>query len=307
MIFTFTRSIGTVNRIADFVSKTLGVPWCSDEEVAESPLDKLIVVAGGAPFAGKTILDAIGHVVSCTPKVVWITNDYNVSLPTAKSKGKSPYRACFRERLETGLPPVQFWSTVEAQADVYMNWNCLLPSQEIFLPWHERQFRDRMIYYGYYRPEREAYFERYFRHPAVPTDVSYPFSGKSEAYFDSLMSIRAKQKTHPDDLIRMLSHYGLGLYLEDNSSHHEFHSPANRFYEMYAAGIPIVFQPEARATMEKGGYRVDQFVAHSDHMLKLMLNEAPEMRRRQEEVFGPRIAQERAELPDLVRRSWEAL
>jgi hypothetical protein len=43
---------------------------------------------------------------------------------------------------------------------------------------------------------------------------------------------------------KTLSHLPLcsaGLYIEDERSHSEFHSPANRFYEMLSAHIPIFF------------------------------------------------------------------
>jgi hypothetical protein len=55
----------------------------------------------------------------------------------------------------------------------------------------------------------------------------------------------------------------LGLYLEDDRSHREFHSPANRFYEMLSAGLPMVFQPEAVLQMAVAGYDIAPYVAAS--------------------------------------------
>ena len=44
-----------------------------------------------------------------------------------------------------------------------------------------------------------------------------------------------------NNVITEAGKYAAAIYIEDEKSHTNFHSPANRFYEMLSAGIPLFF------------------------------------------------------------------
>jgi hypothetical protein len=282
-IFSFVKitegtRIASTN-IAKFISRVLEIPHCHDESVdADGPLETLIIVGGAFGFAGSDILEHLALAIGQARDVIWVQNDYTVIPPKDDSGAVSPFRAAFRERYQrTGQPSVSFWTTCEFMAkpglsssghrcgarSAYVNWNALAMDDREVVPWAERSRKDSMIYYGSYRvgaspgaaASREKYFDRYFTEPAMKSVISSPSDKFGERY----------DKVHHEpkqlDLGAYLRDFGLGLYIEDKKSHDEFHSPANRFYEMLSAGLPMVFQPEARKMLMRAGYDIDDYLA----------------------------------------------
>lgn len=320
-IFSFVKiaddSMVASVRIAKFVQETLRIPSLTwNETIAEGgPLDVLLIVNGAYAFAGNKILSALASAIEGATRVVWIQNDYTVIPPKDVSGAESPFRKAFRNRHEAGKPAVDYWTTVElmskpgvaasghriGELSTYVNWNCLTTDVQEFLSFGERSYPGTLFYYGSFREDRLKYFDRYFETPTVPTTISSPSKKFSERY-GSDDAITCVNKV--DDLPKYLRHFGLGLYMEDRRSHREYHTPANRFYEMLSARLPIVFEPECRGTFDKYGIDINPFqIWNADDAVKLM-RQQDEIVNAQNEWLARAIA-ERAELPQIVREQWK--
>lgn len=296
-----------------------------NEPIDDEPLDVLVIVGGAYAFAGSEVLEHLANAIRDAQRIVWCQNDYTVIPPKVTGGAKSPFRAVFRERHEQGKEAVHFWTTVKNMSvpsngrveggfvfgshSRYVNWNCLTFDPVDPVPFEEREFADAMIYYGSYRNAstgrmtREPYFYRYFAEPSVTTVISSPSKKFRENF-------QAQGIVHTDKLVDLqedLAQFGLGLYIEDRKSHDEFHSPANRFYEMLSAGLPMVFQPESMGMLKRAGYNIGGSVAwRVEDIPKLMENKRGLLAQQRQDWFVV-AAREREMLPRIVKEAWEAL
>ena len=314
-IFSFVKvsdsSIVASVRIARFIRDVLQLPLVWDESIADEALDVLIIVNGAYAFAGNELLGALGQAIEEADRVIWVQNDYTVIPPKHTGNAESPFRKAFRVRYANGLG-VDYWTTVKmmtrpglsqsghlvGDGSEYVNWNCLTvedrPAPE------ERSATDTMIYYGSYRVNREKYFDRYFRDPQVPVVISCPNSKFSDRYFNPKIEFESKLQ----DLYEYLGHFGLGLYIEDRLSHIQFHSPANRFYEMLSAHLPMVFQSESRNMMSEAGFDVSEFVAAD---IPTLMEKSADIGRTQRERWWPTVIASRTALGDTITNLWSKI
>jgi hypothetical protein len=275
-IFSFTfhgeNSMVASTRIANFISKKMDLQVHDHrtvEEILGKPLDLLIIINGAYGFC--KCLPELAKLVLASRRIVWVQNDYSIIPPKTDSKGVSPFRAAFRDRHEIGLPHMDFWTTCEDWArftpdSLYVNWNALTfddSYDERVIAKRRRNINTDLLYYGSFRDgsgksSRVKYFDRYFTDPKVRTVISSPAKGFSEKY-DKCVNVDAIKT----DFYQTIGEFGLGLYLEDRMSHERFHSPANRFYEMLSAGLPIIFQPEAESMMARAGFKIFPWIATS--------------------------------------------
>jgi hypothetical protein len=254
-IWSFTKptenSVVASNRIATFLQDTLQLPLYHDGHILdEKRLDVLIMVNGA--FAFCAFRDEVAKVIRRTPRIIWVQNDYTIYTPTDSGTAETPFRKAFRTRVQDkGFAPVDRWTTVADLATVtpgsrYVNWNMLtaLPKPlnrgVLGVPPLEALF-----YYGAYRNGREEAFDRFFTKPVAATVVSSP----SKKFAARYPKIQVVSPIGGEQFYPTLNAHALGLYLEDERSHRQFHSPANRFYEMLSAGLPMVFQAESVAML----------------------------------------------------------
>ena len=278
-IFSFTfhgeNSMVASTRIANFIAKKMGVEVCDHRTVdtlLSGPAPDLLIIINGA-YGFCKYLPELAVLAKLSRRIVWVQNDYSIIPPKIDSKGVSPFRAAFRERHEAGLPHMDFWTTCEDWArftpdSLYVNWNALT-FDEYYDPdvivRRRKHTMPELLYYGSFRDgsgksSRVKYFDRYFSDPKVHTTISSPAKNFGERY-------RSEDILHMDaikgDFYGMIGQFGMGLYLEDRMSHERFHSPANRFYEMLSAGLPMVFQPEAESMMARAGFKISDYVVSS--------------------------------------------
>jgi len=323
IIFSFVKvtpdSMVASTRIATFISKLLEIEICWDTSVAEEKRDVLIIIGGAFGFAGSDILAALGKAVEETGRVIWVQNDYTVIPPKDESGAESPFRAAFRNRAQRSLSAVDYWTTVTAmttpgttkgwrigQGSFYINWNALtfdIDAAERTPPdWFNRARGDSLLYYGSYRKDRVKYFNRYFSTPQVKCVLSSPTRKFESGPSNELVSYEPKI---PIRMSTYLAMHGLGLYIEDVKSHAEFHSPANRFYEMLSAGLPMVFQPEATRMMGRAGYDIDPFVVYNNEDVKTMMDRRGHTLEAQRLLWLERARTEYESLAPMVAQNWE--
>lgn len=257
-------------RIARWLSNYLEVPVVDDGSIADKKLDTLIIVNGAYGFS--KFLAPLGQAIEAARRVVWVQNDYTIIPPRDDGDAESPFRKAFVNRKTEGKTPTVFWSTChkwsERPGSSYVNWN-MLTFDERYDPKEitkrRKVARDTLFYYGSYRDgsgksSRVPIFDRYFAKPVEKTVISSPSPKFAQRYTNKGVEHHG---AIVDNFYHVLSLHGLGLYIEDRKSSEEFHSPANRFYEMLSAGLPMVFQPEACPNMRKAGFDPEPYVVRN--------------------------------------------
>jgi hypothetical protein len=196
-------------------------------------IDTLFIVNG--PMAFCDFLPELADLVRKAARVVFVQQDYTIMPPSAHSKAESAFRKVFAD---LNLRPI-FWTTVMKNVlmldDQYINWNQLTYDPQPLKPLAEGRV---LMYYGAYREKREAMFKKYFQSAPYNVQVSTTtLRGKKFKALDDNITI-----IPPFDGLDNMPLCSASLYIEDPLSSKEFHSPANRFYELLSAGIPIFFE-----------------------------------------------------------------
>jgi hypothetical protein len=275
-------------RIGQFIANTLDLPLVWSEEVTKQPTDDLIIVNGAFAFCKH--LPALAVAVRKARRIVWVQNDYTISPPKATSAGESPFRAAFRLRAKAGLPAMTMWTTCKPlpAGAKYINWNQLTyaPLPRNVLNRLRSKATPDLFYYGAFREGRIPAFDRFFK-PVVrglPITVSST-SPKFERY---VPRIAVQDSMVRGAFYETLAVHGMGLYIEDERSHRLFHSPANRFYEMLSAGLPMVFQPEAVPMLQEGGVDVRNFVVDTPQQVVKLMKKREDIGAQQRKMWGGR-------------------
>lgn len=275
-IFSFTKptpgSTVASNRIATFLAEQLCAPLYYDATVETIEAETLIIVNG--PFAFCSCLPQLAEAIMAAGNIVWVQNDYTISPPKPSSKGESPFRAAFRLREQAGLPPMDYWTTVGSMTDAtensrYVNWNSLTFTKHAPKP----ATRRGLFYYGAYRAGRAEAFERYLSTPSAIV------SSTSAKFAEALPNAQHIGGIGGAAFYPTLQEMQWGLYIEDDKSHKHFHSPANRFYEMLGAGLPMVFQPESAAMLAEAKIDVSKFVRDTEGV-EMLIADRPQVRTR---------------------------
>lgn len=270
-------------KVARFISTQLNIPLvdCMETAVEIDTIDRLIIVNG--PMAFCDFLPELAELVRIAKEVIWVQQDYTIMPPKADSEAESPFRKVFADRK---LRPT-FWTTCHenirpGSKDKYINWNQLTYNLK---PLHVAT-ENRVLYYGAFREKRLQSFVRYFKDPAYPLAIStttirakkFRALGTGEVFVPPFANV-----------ISGASRYAAALYIEDEKSHKAFHSPANRFYEMLSAGVPIFFDYECDVQLSNAGIHVPSAWKVSDNKdlaYKFAHTDLCEMRRAQRELWA---------------------
>lgn len=243
-------------RVARFISETLGLLLVDTEERASALLksnagiERLIIVNG--PMAFCSFLGPLSELVRKAQLVIWVQQDYTIMPPSSTSRAESPFRKVFADRK---LRPI-FWTTCEhnirTSQDRYINWNSLTYAPLEIVPPDPDRF---LLYYGAFREKRIPSFKRFFSCPRpYPLRISTTITRSKK--FCELIGLGEVYVQPFPDVISGAKGYSASLYIEDERSHSEFHSPANRFYEMLSAGVPLLFDHLCLPMLSKAGIEV---------------------------------------------------
>lgn len=287
-IFTFAKPVlnGVVasNRIADFISKELGIPVLWDQQIAQRW--ETLFIVGGA-FAFCNALEHIAVAIEESKRVIWIQNDYTIIPPKPESRAESPFRKAFRIRKENNLSNMDYWTTIEKFSNMtpysrYVNWNML--TYEPITDNEYEQIRksavDKVLYYGAFRKDRIRAFDTFFN----MKEIKWFISGNSK-FQERYPHLIIEEKLERTNFYKELAKYKSGLYIEDEKSHKEFHSPANRFYEMLSARLPMIFQREAFSSMRKANFDISPYTAINQNEFLKLLENSDQIRERQQESW----------------------
>jgi hypothetical protein len=286
-------------KVARFLASTLELPVTSDARTLDKELDVLIIVNGAFAFAKH--LQELHDAILGAKRIVWVQQDYSIVPPINNGKAQSPFRKAFVERREQGKPHLEFWTTCEKESratplSTLINWNCLAMARK---PMPRIISHDDVAYYGSYRVGRMKAFDRFFGWPQCKMVISSP--SKS---FQGYVHENIKHVGVQTDLLKWLSERGLGLYLEDNKSHKEYHSPPNRFYEMLSASLPMVFEEAAGATLRKAGYDPGEYVVRNALELSRRLGDRTVIEKEQSSRWWDIATRERYGLPNKILAAW---
>jgi hypothetical protein len=294
-------------KIARYVSDALDLPVVCDESIADqTDLDVLVIINGAYGFC--KFLKETAPAIETARVIVWVQNDYTIIPPKPEGGAESPFRLAFRKRKFAGKPHIDYWTTLHDNANKtkgssYVNWNCMTFDATVTdaqIKERRAQADERVLYYGAFRLGRQKYFDRYFLHPVLPTHISSPSKKFRERYDSPLI-------THEDKIAGTLSSYlgrrRLGLYLEDKLSHSQYMSPANRFYEMLSAGLPMVFQPESGSMMRRAGYDPEPYFVRNARDLAIAAERSETILAEQREKWFGRDHAETLRLQ--MQAAWE--
>jgi hypothetical protein len=308
VVFSFSKPVhgSTVAsaRIANYLARTIKARQLWGKDIAEAQADVLFLVNGA--FAFCDCLPELAIAIRRFPRVIWVQNDYTIVPPSAESAAQSPFRKAFVERRAAQLPDLEYWTTIDENVRLtpggeYINWNSLtfepLPAIQAVQQW-------QLLYYGAFRDKRVRYFDRYFKAPTYPVCVSSTSKKFVERYSQG-ERITFETGISRECFYEFLGRSGFGLYLEDAPSHKKYMSPANRFYEMLSAHLPMLFQSESVAMMRKAGYDVQPYVLYSTDELHALQARRDEIAQEQFEQWG--LIDHRALLTQAVQQAYARL
>lgn len=287
-------------RIARFVAKTLDVPLLWDASVRDTRWDLLILVNGAFSFCN--VRDDLAVAVRKARRIVWIQNDYAIYPPVPDGVAESTFRRAFVIREERGLPRMDLWTTIEentskTQSSRYVNWNMLTALPKPLRV--TRNVSDDLFYYGSWRQYRDKSFDRFFAKRRLPVSISSASKKFAERYPHAQIVGMLERGA----FFHELNAHGFGLYIEDSRSHRQFHSPANRFYEMLSAGLPMLFEPESRTMLKKAGFDPKPYIVRHQRDVRDRLDERHDIAIEQRERWWRPF---REELTDRVLRVYSS-
>jgi hypothetical protein len=240
------------------------------------------------------VLEPLSRAILGAKHVIWVQNDYTIIPPRTDGDAASPFRKAFVTRKQRGQESTIFWSTCEKwyerPGSHYVNWNQLTFDQdydEKVIAKRRKRATDTLFYYGSFRDgsgksSRVPLFDRYFRDPSVNVVISSPVDKFAKRYESPrILTVPAMTK----DFYATIGSHGLGLYIEDRKSSEEYHSPANRFYEMLSAGLPMVFMPESGSMLRKAGFNPEPYQVANQAQVKRAMERREEIGKEQREAW----------------------
>lgn len=277
-------------------------------EGLENP-DYCIVVSSAAGFADPELREAVGELAARAGTYIFVQNDF-MTEPAGQI-------GTWHERLGKEHSRV-VWSTIpsrllakraDKERSRYVNWNMLTYQPEKAGP---RTHNPALFYYGAHRRERIPYFKKWLATDEYPVVIST--SKRVFGKWRETLNLQNESDAGPilrdqmTDVINEMGKYGtVGVYLEDEHSHKVYTSPANRFYEMLSARMPMVIDPSCGGTFQQAGYKPNDifrfcYGKNFDHvrLVHAALRNAEEMAEVQQKLWARDY---RAELEEQIAQA----
>lgn len=279
-------------RVARFLAVMLKCPLLDSvdavmEFCAHLPLAgrnaTVFFVNGPIAFCG--FRDELGsYLLPRTKTVYWVQQDYTITLPpnqaySRATKAETPFRAEFHK-----VPHVHLWSTCHDvlarrqerqvpgyEKDEYVNWNALTYAPLGGTP---EVARNRVLYYGALRAGRTDSLAKFFCCDESEDSLTISASNLNKTTYEAWRavaphaSILGPEKMRgsiiaqngnglgAQSLLRFIAQYQHSLYVADRESELNFHSLANRFYEVLSTpGTVLWLDAAGAATYRAAGLK----------------------------------------------------
>lgn len=282
VICTYTRfspnSVVASNRIANWLSTKYGFKLLDNaedlkENIHNEEIENIIIVNGIPTFCGfREELYSFIETQAARGRNVrffWVGQDYNPSMRLQSGQ----IRAVKENNCEFILLSafdIGIWGEYanNVTSSHYINWNMFTYDKE---PELETEVVDSLLYYGALRRNRMVKLSKYLIGArGIGLDFTFAMtSGMAWKGIDRSMNEIAHSdfgiddytintdisnqpgKFHPSNIIKSISGYSHGLYIEDDTGTTPiFTSPANRWYEMLSSGTNIMIDSYSKRTFE---------------------------------------------------------
>jgi len=228
-------------RIASFIERTISQSFEEPVELiheaasAHHAADKhSILFVVNSPFGFCDWRDRAIRIAENATSIIWVQNDYAIKPPSQFKK--------------FGIKIDEWWTTcmdVATGADGrYIDWNMLTYNDRLRQQGTEAsQVIPGLLYFGAYRQGRQSSFEEYLN--TVLYQVRVSTTRKNIEKFMQMNSHKTIKYYEPFQTLGQLVRFQTSIYIEDDGSHGQNHSLANRFYEMLSAGVAICIDEKA--------------------------------------------------------------
>lgn len=263
-VVNFTKvsegSIIASSKIARFMSEHYGAKLIDCAEACTTEHYDVIFIVNGV-YLFCNFREQLEALLAFNEKFIWIGNDYNPSMWV-------PSKLKFMTKRDFTLASA-YSNFKKIKKYNYVNFNALTYEKPI----HKTEtFEPGLFYYGAFRKDRLNYFFKYF-HGKLPYDLYIsPSSKKSYPEWNSLSpKANLVEASHP--ISETIKKYQSSLYIEDNTSHKIYCSPANRFYEILSSDSLILFDSSCENTFTRYGVDIKDFTVSNKEEVKERLAE----------------------------------
>lgn len=189
--------------------------------------------------------DAMARFVESQPNArrFWMMNEYNGSVPKClRDAGDVTVLAGFERLPSRDYRYVRDWHAIDL--------NLILIGDRF-----ETAKKYGCIYYGTYRPGREADFVNYLK-----PGIALSSSTKNHKLFRSIgCTSRMVDKISWINRRETLRLFRYSLIIEDEYSHKNYTHLPNRFYEAWWCGCIPLIDEQCRVSVQRSGYDVPEF------------------------------------------------
>lgn len=294
--------------IGKWIGQVLGIPVVADPRPrAEERLDVLILPVW--PLMWAKHIPEWERLVLNARTLVWVQNDYTMDFPLNTEAVAGYITRAIRQRREAG-GHAEYWLTVPRRArpgsaDKVMNWNCITYNPKLDFR-DKRRAKDRAVYWGAFRKQREESFTRYFSEPEAPVVVFAPRAAAKK--FQAAYGTNVEVRTGLERTADAGSACAAALYLEDERQHREFHQLATRWYEYLSYDMATFVDVKAANTFAAAGYRLHAAqVVDGPAALRAALPRTDAVIRHQRRELHKLAYMETLKLRTQVRAAWAEL
>jgi len=263
------QSIQPSNKIDVWISKLLEYRLIDTKEKAEFALnyniDTLIIVNGITLFC--EFREEAKKLIYNAKKIIWIGNDYSIKIPSLLKNnlnGKSIIRIA------------QYDNFDNIKNHYTLDLNKLLSKNDM-----PKNIYDisGLFYYGAFREGRLNSFNKYLKFNKN-LDI-HILSSKNNAENYYKINSKSNIYTNKTNVLDVLPKFQCSIYIEDDFSHKNIMTPANRFYEIISCKTLLFYDYACKKTLENAGYWDEDFAVNSQDEIIEKLKNYNELREKQ--------------------------
>lgn len=262
------NSITASNKIAVWISNLLKIPLVDDKNLAKrysnEKIDRVFIVNGMLGFCD--FRDEYKKICDNSKQLTWIGNDYAIKPPKYIKEHNNYERIAQYENFD-GI-----------KNHKYLDFNKLLA-------WSgdkKNYSKEGMFYYGAYRKDRDISFKHWFSESKLPIYIST--ATKNMKKFQEINKDLKFFKPN-GDIRKVLHNFQSSIYIEDEFTHNNLMTPANRFYEVIGSKILLFYDIKSKKTLQHAGFWHDDFSVENIEEVKEKLQDYENLRNKQIEIF----------------------